>query len=142
MDRARAAAEIQLNFVSELYQEQIDGGRYFLHEHPMWATSWQVASIAGICQQPGVQRVQGDQCQYGAEARSGPGQGQPIMKPTGFMTNSPMVARALSKRCMGQGGDCSRPEGGQHQACSGKHAKEVAKYPRKLCRAMIKGVRD
>ena len=71
----------------------------------MWATSWKVESIASIERQSGVQRVQGDQCQYGAEARSGPGKGQPIMKPTGFMTNSPMVARALSKRCLGQGGE-------------------------------------
>ena len=53
MERARAAAEVHLTFVAELYQEQMDGGRYFLHEHPMYATSWQVASIAGICQQPG-----------------------------------------------------------------------------------------
>ena len=142
MDRARAAAEVHLNFVAELYQEQMDGGRYFLHEHPMYATSWQVASIASICQQPGVQRVQGDQCQYGAEARSGPGQGQPILKPTGFMTNSPMVARALSQRCTGRDGMCSRAQGGQHHPCSGKHAREAAKYPRQLCRAMLRGVRD
>ena len=30
-----------LEFCIELYREQIRGGRYFVHEHPAYASSWQ-----------------------------------------------------------------------------------------------------
>ena len=89
-----------------------------------------------------VLRVRGDQCQYGAEIKHGEHKGQPITKPSGFMTNSPAVARALSLRCSGSNGECSRPQGGRHQLCSGRHAKDAAVYPRGLCRAILRGVRD
>ena len=58
------------------------------------------------------------------------------------MTNSPHVAKALSVRCTGLGGACSRPEGGSHVSCSGRNAREAAQYPRELCRAVLKGIRD
>ena len=48
MEKARVASVLHLNFVASLYQEQIDGGRYFLHEHPLRATCWQEASIKKI----------------------------------------------------------------------------------------------
>ena len=89
---AREAAVVHLEFVSQLYQDQIDGGRYFLHEHPRWATSWSLRCIEKISNQSGVVTVHGDQCQYGAETQSSDGvssKGAPILKPTGFMTNSP-----------------------------------------------------
>jgi hypothetical protein len=140
--KAKEEATLHLNFVAELYNEQMDGDRYFLHEHPMWATSWSVPSIENVLRRQSVQRVQGDQCQYGAEIQRGKHKGQPILKPTGFMTNSPAVARALSLRCNGTHGECSRPQGGQHQLCSGIHAREAARYPRGLCRAILRGVRD
>ena len=62
------------------------------------------------------------------------------MKPTGFMTNSPRVAETLERLCEGKGGLCSRPRGGQHRLCSGIHAKDAQKYPKELCRAILKGV--
>ena len=140
--RAREAAIVHMNFVAELYEEQVQGGRYFVHEHPLWATSWELACISKIMEHPNVTRVRGDQCQFGAEIQSGPHKGQPIKKPSGFMTNAPEIARALNAQCQGSGGRCSRPSGGVHRLCSGKHAKDAAKYPRELCKAMLKGVRN
>jgi hypothetical protein len=145
MAMAKVAATLHVNFVAELYQDQVDGGRYFLHEHPRWATSWELESINALRSQPGVQLVHGDQCKYGAETLSGDGRcekGDPIRKPTGFMTNAPEVARALSRRCTGTGGHCSRPKGGKHAACTGKHARAAQVYPQGLCRAVLRGVRD
>ena len=72
----------------------------------------------------------------------GSGGGNEFGKPSGFMTNSPAVARALSRLCKGAHGLCSRPAGGRHQLCSGKHARAAAKYPQELCRAVLRGVRD
>ena len=86
-------------------------------------------------------RVNADQCQYGATAVSGPRRGGPVKKPTGFLTNSPELARALGRQCAGgaQPGQCSRPRGGEHVPCIGRVAREAAIYPRGLCRAILKG---
>ncbi len=134
MKRAKTAAIVHLDFVAQLYADQISRGKYFLHEHPLRATSWTEDPIAKILQRSDVIRVHGDQCQYGAEVQSGPHAGRPILKPTGFMTNAPAVARALSLRCQGTWDDCSRRRGGQHQSCSGRYAREAAKYSKELCR--------
>ena len=142
MKRAKTAAIVHLKFVAQLYADQIARGKYFLHEHPLRATSWSEDEIAKILQRPDVIRVHGDQCQYGAEVHSGKHAGKPILKPTGFMTNAPAVARALPLTCQGTWDACSRRRGGQHQSCSGRYAREAAKYPKGLCRAMLKGVRD
>ena len=142
MERAKVAAIVHLEFVAQLYADQIARGLYFLHEHPLRATSWTVDSIADLLKRPDVIRVHGDQCQYGAEVRTGPHAGRPILKPTGFMTNAPAVARALSLKCQGDFGECSRAKGGQHHSCSGRHAREAQQYSRELCRAMLRGVRD
>ncbi len=40
--RAELRAIRHIDFVIELYYDQLAGGRYFLHEHPEHATSWQL----------------------------------------------------------------------------------------------------
>ena len=142
MLRAKTASIVHLDFVASLYEEQADGGRYFLHEHPLNATSWEVPSISRVLRRGDVERVHGDQCQYGASVRHGPLKGSPVKKPTGFMTNAPRVARALETRCTGVDGSCSRVGGGSHVLCSSRVAREAALYPRELCRAVLKGIRD
>ena len=37
--RAKIDAIMHLNLVASLYQEQMDGDRYFLHGHPLYASS-------------------------------------------------------------------------------------------------------
>ena len=39
---AYAAACMHIRFVTELYHAQLEGIMYFLHEHPRYATSWQL----------------------------------------------------------------------------------------------------
>ncbi len=138
--RAYVQACMHMNFVASLYWEQLEAGRYFLHEHPRWASSWELKAMKDLKRAPSVDVVQGDQCQYGAVAPHGPRAGDPVFKPTGFMSNSPEILRQLSRRCTGQGGACSRPMGGRHVTCSGSLTAEMAKYPRDLCRAVLKGI--
>ena len=91
--------------MAELYRDQLDAGRYFLHEHPRWASSWSLRCITGIAVDPRVQTVHGDQCQFGAETQSADGispKGSPILKPTGFMTNPAELATAPGRRCEGR----------------------------------------
>ena len=65
MARERAEVDLHLRFVCELYQMQLDAGRYFLHEHPNGATSWDLSCIRQVLAQHGVKRIRGDQCQCG-----------------------------------------------------------------------------
>ena len=97
-------ARRHLEFVVEMCRAQVRAGRYFVHEHPSNALSWQEASIRELLALPGVERIDGDQCQYGSEARRGPNEGEPIKKPTGFATNSPCIKAELGRRCSGHGG--------------------------------------
>ena len=53
-----------------------------------------------------------------------------------------MLLKALSRRCEGQGGKCSRPDGAAHGVTCGRTARDAAIYPQQLCRAVIKGARD
>ena len=133
-------AKMHLDFVVHLYRIQIEGGRLFLHEHPASATSWRHDTVEQIMQLPGVHRIIGDQCQYGAQARRGARAGDPVRKPSGFMSNGPLILKELGKRCSGKNGWCSRRKGGQHVTASGQVAKDAAIYPDGLCRAIIKGI--
>jgi hypothetical protein len=120
----RAVAHME--FVSEVYQMQISSGRFFLHEHPEWATSWQLPAITRILDQEDVSRVRADQCQYGAAVTFGALRGAPIFKPTGFMSNSPAILRQLQLRCGGRGGLWSKKLGQRHALCSREVAKAAA----------------
>jgi len=139
LKRERVRSMVHINFLIELYRRQMDGGRYFVHEHPAHATSWRIPGIQKLLEDPRVQRVQGDQCQYGAVAQSGPKANFLIMKPTGFMSNSPEVLKQLSLRCRRTDGKCTRSAGGEHVRCEGKIASDAARYPDGLVRAILRG---
>ena len=66
--------------------------------------------------------------------------GDPVKKPTGFLTNSEEVAKVLNKHCEGVGCQCSRRRGGMHRMCSVVHARGAARYPRGLCKATPRGI--
>ena len=126
---------VHLEFVCRLYKEQLEGGRFFLHEHPAFASSWQERCVAEILELPHVARAVGDQCQYGQKSH----RGAPVKKPTGWMSNSKEVLRELSARCKGTNGTCSYAQGQTHEVCSGKVATEAAIYPLRLCKAILRG---
>ena len=136
VSREYVRAMVHIRFCMELYQLQHDGGRYFIHEHPTSATSWAVPEVRRIMQIDGVRVSNADQCQYNATTKAG----EPLKKPTRFMTNSSCIADALSKRCPGRGGVCSR--GAVHALCNGQRAKDAAIYPFELCRAILVGFRN
>ena len=55
-------AVLHFAFVVELYKEQHQAGRLFLHEHPQGASSWGLESITGLLRTPGVLCADADQC--------------------------------------------------------------------------------
>ena len=133
--RRRVEGELHMRFCCEIYAMQLSAGRYFLHEQPASAASWTVPEILELLKDPRVQMTVGHQCQYGQQTSSG----QPIKKPTGWMSNSPAILEQLQKMCSGKGGACSRRGGGHHAVASGKTARAAAVYPFRLCRAILRG---
>ena len=51
-----------LQFSVEVYWDQISRGKFFLHEHPATASSWDLPSIRELAEHPGVIIVTGDMC--------------------------------------------------------------------------------
>jgi len=139
--REMTRATVHLDFVIELYEDQMKRGGYFLHEHPLGATSWQHDRVRRLLQRDDVQRVGSDQCQFDAEAHGKGIDGEPVKKPTGWMSNAPEVLKVLNKRCSGRGGACSRPKGGRHVLATGRIATEAAIYSDELCRSIIQGMK-
>ena len=60
--RAFAEACRHIKFVASLYQEQLNDGRCFLHEHPQFASSWALPCMKELARQPGVAVITADQC--------------------------------------------------------------------------------
>ena len=66
----RRAVE-HLVFSIQLYREQLRNGRYFLHEHPSFATSWQEEAMKELMNEPDVETAVCDQCMYGCQSFDG-----------------------------------------------------------------------
>ena len=77
---------VHLRLVCELYQMQLDEGRYFPHEHPGGATSWNESCVQDIWAHTEVERIIDHQCQFGQGH-----EGELVVKPTGWMSNSPHI---------------------------------------------------
>ena len=90
-----------MQFVVQLYKCQIRNKRFFLHEHPATATSWQLDAIKQLARTEGVSISRADLCMYGMRTWDESGKEAYAKKPTKFMTNSPGIARQLSQRCEG-----------------------------------------
>ena len=78
----KARAVQHLEFCVELYREQLKHGRYFIHEHPAYATSWQEKVMTDLMSESSVETATCDQCQYGsADADGSPVRSLPLSSP-------------------------------------------------------------
>ena len=59
VDKAKKLVEARahMRFVCDLYEEQINEGRWILHEHPVGATSWKMDVMMRILKMKGVNTV-------------------------------------------------------------------------------------
>ena len=138
VEKEKAAGVMHLEWCCKMYAKQLDRGAYFLHEHPAGATSWKQDCIQRLLARDGVDRVVADQCQHGQETEDG----DPLKKPTGFLSNSAEILRVLERRCKGRKGLCSREAGGRHALCNGKVARRAAIFHAKMCEAILEGMRN
>ena len=127
----RKDAEAHVNFVCELYKQQIQENRWFLHEHPVGATSWRLKSVQNIMKMAGVQCAIADQCRYGLTTEVN-GKRKPARKRTRFMSNAGEVLAQLDKKCDGRH---------DHEPLLNGRAGPAAVYPAELCKAICKGMK-
>eukprot|EP00971_Amphidinium_carterae_P086480 1711348-Amphidinium_carterae.1 len=126
-------------------QQQYDGGRHFLHEHPRSETSWREPCIQELIKLPGVVHVDGAMCRWEMQLpekyRNHPDSDVPeyVKKPTGWITNCPMLADVLGQGCSNDDGN--RPQH-NHSWLIGGVAKFAARYPPKLVAAVLRALRQ
>jgi hypothetical protein len=133
-ERRRCEAEVLLTFAAAVYNLQLREGRHFLHEHPAGADSWTHPAIVQLRARSGVGAVVAHQCEFGLETSADGGGRAPAKKPTRFMSSSPAVLAALSRRC--QGGHAHAP------LLGGTRARDAAVYPPALCEAIAEGAAE
>ena len=107
---------------------QVEAGRYFIHEHPLTATSWATECMTKLRNCPAVYTAEAHMCAFGmqSEDKHGPGYAK---KPTRFLINSIMPGRALSRRCL---------ENHRHVYLMEGRARAAAIYPQELCRIICR----
>ena len=120
-----------MRFAVKLYRLQAEQGRWFLHEHPNSASSWKMPEMQRLMNDLGIQKTVAHMCRYGMQSSDEAGAGK-VKKPTGFLTNSDMLADCLSLKCMG---------GHRHVQLMGGRARACQVYPDKLCRYILKGIK-
>ena len=132
-----AYARRHLEFCATLYEIQWPNGRYFLHENPDGAWSWDEFVMEKFMSRAGVQKVVGDQCQYGFKSRDEQGIA-PARKRTGFFTNAVCIAKWLSKRCP----NSPHYQVHRHVTLQGGRARAAQIYLDKLCREICLGIQE
>ena len=97
----RQGAIRHIEFCIKLYRKQMDAGRYFLHEHPWTARSWDLDSMRALLGDARVMNVQTHMCQFGMQSHIDKVGGDlgPVKKPTGFASNSWTIMRELDRLC-------------------------------------------
>lgn len=133
--RRRRAVEARtlLAFAFSVYDWQLRRGRYFLHEHPMTATSWELPEVQTLRLRDGVTSVVGDMCVFNMVVPAGLGGPGLARKPTRWLTNAPELAKRLNHRCSGAHA---------HAPLVGGRAAHAAIYPPELVAAILQGLRD
>ena len=129
-EEAKMKAVKHVEFCVKIYRHQMSRGRYFLHEHPAGATSWELDAVKRIQEMDDVLKTTCDQCEYGLTTDIN-GTSVPAKKPTSFLTNSWKIAAKLSTRCSGRHNHGSLMEG---------RAKKAEEYPDRLCQSICQGL--
>ena len=132
----KAKAEGHIKFCIEVYMMQIEGRRYFVHEHPAGAKCWELKGMMELMAAEGTDSVTVDMCQFGMTATK-QGKDGPVQKKTRIVSNSAEVLKRVAVKCPNQGG---HGEPHTHISLEGGLAKQAQVYPRKFCQAVCEGI--
>ena len=121
-----------LLFTLELYELQLQAGRYILHEHPLSATSWHLQEMQEFMSRWDLQRFSCHMCRVGMVGTPSESSGL-VKKPTGFLTNAEYIQTRLNLHCV---------DGHGHIPLLDGRAKRAQQYPEQLCRAILMGLKE
>lgn len=116
-----------VEFCIELYRHHLNKGGRFLHENPLGASSWAIASMHALLQ------VKADMCRFGMTQENSEGKQTLVRKPTRFATNSWAIEDELDNICEG---------GHEHCRLLAGQAEATQVYPDKLCKAICRGLKQ
>ena len=85
-----------------------------------------------LMEHPGVSRVRGDMCRHDMRISGPHGDEGLARKPTGWLSNSPIILEELNVQCTNDH---------KHASLENGRANQAAMYPEKLCYAVLRGVR-
>ena len=121
-----------IQFCIELAIIQLEGGRHFLIENPLLATSWQTTEMVKFIEENDVWMVGFDQCALGLKGKTG----LLHKKPTRVLTSSTAVRDALQ--------DCKCSRDHQHQPVLGGSAVTQAAglYPVAMAKLLVKAMEE
>ena len=128
-----------LRFCVKQYKKQVREGRYFLHEHPDQAWSWKLDFMVELMEMEGVSRVTGHQCCWGQQTVDYDGEMGLVLKPTGWLSNSPCILEEMSRRCENE----SLPKSEWHvhvPLVGGAKTRPAQNYPPALVAAILRGL--
>ena len=115
---------------------QIENRRYFVHEHPAGAASWQMAEMIKVAMMPGVDIVTMDMCCFGMTAEKDGIEG-PVRKRTKIASNSKEVLKRIDRKCPN---DIPGEAKHQHIVLESGRPKNAQVYPRAFCGAVCEGI--
>ena len=131
------SARVHLRFCMRLYKMQVLAGRFFVHEHPHGADSWQEDSVMEVLAMRGVEVASVYMCAYGMRVNVGPVQG-PARKQTKIMSNSREVLRRVAVECPNKSPDVRMHH--EHVPLEQGRAKRCQVYPREFSRKVCEGI--
>ena len=99
VERPRSEGTKHLEFSCKIYMLQIAAGRDFIHEHLLTATSWATECMTKLRNCPAAYTAEAHMCACSMQSKDKHGPGY-AKKPTRFLTNVIMSAKALSRRCL------------------------------------------
>ena len=137
MRMAQARAHLQL--VCKLYKQRAAKGKYYMHEHPAGATSWEEKCVNNIQRTTGGIKIDFGMCMFGLMVPYDNGEMKFARKPTTILTNMPAAKTYLARKCSRdhdhQPLQSSAPGG------EGQRRTALAQvYPTKLVHAILRSV--
>ena len=90
-----------VQFTIQMCRQQMALGRHFVYEHPLGASSWELAEVRDLLRDKRVLTSELHMCEFGLTSTDADGRVGPVMKPTRILTNDPGIAEALRRRCQG-----------------------------------------
>ena len=133
----REEGEQHLRQCVDLYIKQMLRGRYFLHEHPAGADSWDVQEMIELQRMDGVYTVSGPMCFWNMKLKTPKLGAGKVYKNTKWVTNSREIAEVLDQYCTNRcGGPIHR-----HIPLVGGMAHLCEAYPVELVDAVLEGLK-